>query len=419
MCLAFSLYGFSMASRIGKRIILRPRLALGCSFIVLAGFALAQSSETTSIERYAQVGQRALAEGNYPAAEQAFEKLRELEPGVAEVHANLGLIYFQQRKYDAAVPALRKALKLKPSLQKTDMLLAISLSELGRYDEALPGLEKNFRRSTDPEAKRMCGLQLERAYTGLQRDNKAVEVALELNRLFPNDPEILYHNGKIFGNFAFLDMQKLVRVAPTSVWRHLAAAEAQESQGAYAPAIAEYERVLELDPRRPGVHYRLGRTLLQRSHDANSPNDIAEATKQFEQELQLDPSNASAAYELGEINLKAAQLGNAQKFFELALKNYPDFEEAHVGLAATLVTLQQPEQALPHLQKAITANPQDEAAWYRLFQVQRSLGNAAEEQKALAEFKLLHQKSVQQNGLEPVFSPREVTKQEVQPEAAQ
>ena len=60
----------------------------------------------------------------------------------------------------------------------------------------------------------MCGLQLLRAYSGLRRDSKAVEVALELNRLYPDDPEVLYHTGRIFGNFAFLNMQKLAQVAP-------------------------------------------------------------------------------------------------------------------------------------------------------------------------------------------------------------
>jgi hypothetical protein len=41
------------------------------------------------------------------------------------------------------------------------------------------------------------GLQLQRAYTGLRQDDKAVEVALELTRAFPKDPEVLYHAGRL------------------------------------------------------------------------------------------------------------------------------------------------------------------------------------------------------------------------------
>src|SRR5262249_34504787 len=149
------------------------------------------------IERYSQEGQKALAEGRYSDAESAFEKLRKLEPDVPEIYANLGLIYFQEKKFDQAVPSLRHALKLNPALSRLDSLLAMSLSELGQYREALPGLEKGFHHSADPAVKRMCGLQLERAYTWLHEDAKAVQVALELDNLYPNDPEILYHNARI------------------------------------------------------------------------------------------------------------------------------------------------------------------------------------------------------------------------------
>jgi tetratricopeptide (TPR) repeat protein len=371
------------------------------------------------VEQYSAEGQRALAAGNYSAAEQALEKLRDLEPGVAEVHANLGLIYFQQGKFEQAVPALRHALKIKPSLTKSDSLLAMSLSELGHYSEALPGLEKGFHRSSDPEIKRMCGLQLERAYTGLKRDSKAVEVAMELNRLYPDDPEVLYHNGRIFGNFAFLSILKLAQVAPNSVWRHLAAAEAHESQGSYDQAIPEYREVLALDPRRPGIHYRIGRTLLSRSWQRHSPDDPVEAEKEFQQELQVDPSNANAAYELGEMRRKANQIDDAQRYFEQALLHYPDFPEAHMGLTAALLEKNQPEQALVHAQKAVAADPGNEVCWYRLARVQRKLGNAAEQQKAMAEFHRLHDQSTRQKGFDPAGSASEVTKQEVDSNAAQ
>jgi len=203
-------------------------------------FAPAVMGQDSKVRRYSDAGQSALAAADYVGAERAYEKLRDLEPGIAEVHANLGLIYFEEKKFDQAVPALRQALRLKPSLVKSESLLAMSLSELGRYSEALPGLETGFHRSSEPEVKRICGLELERSYTALKKDSKSVEVAIELNRLYPDDPEILHQTGKVYGNFAFVTMQKLAQVAPGSVWRHLAAAEAHESQGSYSQAIQEY-----------------------------------------------------------------------------------------------------------------------------------------------------------------------------------
>lgn len=390
----------------------------GAVWLVISG-AFLSFAQNNPVERYAAEGQAALAAGRYLDAEKAFEKLRELEPGVAEIHANLGLIYFEERKFEEAVRVLRQALKLKPTLTKTDNLLGLSLSELGRYHEALPSLEACLRHSTDADIKRMCGLELERAYTGLKRDKNAVEVAMELNRLYPDDPEILYQTGKIYGNFAFLTMWKLAQVAPNSVWRHLAAGEAQESQGSYDQAIQEYREVLRLQPGRPGIHYRIGRTLLSRYWQRHLPDDTAEAQKEFEQELLSFPGNANAAYELGELYRRARQAVEAEKYFGQAIHDYPDFAEAHLGLAAVLMEKKESEQALVHAQKAVAADPENEAGWYRLAQIQKALGNAAEQEKAIAEYRRLHDQSTRRKGFDPAgspfSSPSEVTKQTADP----
>src|SRR5690348_6885900 len=100
------------------------------------------ATQTAGLEQQYAEAQRALAEGRYSDAEEAFERLRESNPAVAEIHANLGLVYFQEKKFDQAIPELRQALKLKPSLANSAALLAMSLSELGHYAEAVPGLEK-------------------------------------------------------------------------------------------------------------------------------------------------------------------------------------------------------------------------------------------------------------------------------------
>ncbi|MFL6436194.1 MAG: tetratricopeptide repeat protein [Terriglobales bacterium] len=371
--------------------------------------------QPSPLERQYKAAQEALTAGNYPEAQRLFEKLALANPTVAEIHANLGLIYFEERMFQPAIKELRGALKLNPRLSRSAAVLAMSLSEVGEFTEALPGLEKGFH-ALDPEIKRMCGLQLERAYTALKRDSKAVEVALELNRLYPDDAEVLYHNGKIFGNFAFLTIQKLAQVAPDSIWRHEAAAEVYESQGMNDLATTEFREVLARDPQHPGIHFRLGRILLARSRVNSSPDDATRALKEFQQELQLDPTNANSAYEIADIQRNAGNFPEAANFFEQALKYYPGFEEAHLGLAATLLAEKKPELALPHVQTAIALNADDDVGWYRLAQVQRALGNTAQQQKAIAEFQRLRaKKQSQQAATVENFSRSEVTKQELGP----
>ena len=180
---------------------------------------------------------------------------------------------------------------------------------LASYDEALPAVTKAFSQSADPVLRRMAGLHLQRIYTGLGRDRDAVDVALRLSRLYPDDPEVLYHSGRLFANFAYLQTMRLATVAPDSVWLHQAAGEANESQGLYDAALREYRQVLAAAPRRPGIHFRIGRVLLERSNgDTATPEMLADAAKRgaFEAELALDPTNANAAYELAEMHARPA-----------------------------------------------------------------------------------------------------------------
>lgn len=390
----------------------RIKLARVLIFLLITSISVfAQSASDAQLQRYAQAGEKALAAGRYDEAAQAYEKIRELAPNMAEAHARLGLIYFQSGKFEQAVPALRQAIKLKPTLPNIDVLLAMSLSELGQYQEAVPILQKGFKRTTDPALKRSSGLQLQRAYTGLQQDDKAVEIALELTRLYPKDPEILYHASRLFANYAYLSAVKISQVAPDSLWLHLAAGEAHESQGQLESALGAYQAVLKINPNHPGIHFRLGRVQLARA--AQDANAETAALKEFEQELQLDPTNANAAYEAGELHRKASRFEQAKELFALAVKHYPDFEDALVGLGRTEVALQQAKQAVPPLRKAVALNARNEVAWFQLAQAYKILGNAAEQQKAFAEYQ--RSRNLKTRTLAaPNFSRPEVTKQKVE-----
>jgi tetratricopeptide (TPR) repeat protein len=346
----------------------------------------AQGSDPPASQQLAIAGERALVEGRYTDAEEAYEALRRLTPGTGEIHARLGLIYFQQGKFADAIQPLREALRLKPGLPKVPALLAMSLSELGRFKEALPALTKAFAEPGDPVVRRMAGLHLLRAYTGLERDSDAVDVALRLSRLHPDDPEVLYHSGRLFANFAYLQTIRLASVAPDSAWLHLAAGETNESQGLHDAAIQEYRQVLRAAPRRPGVHFRIGRVLLDRAKGDDAGTDAQEARRAFEAELALDPTNANAAYELGEMARRAGDLEAARQRFGEAVAHYPAFEQALVGLGRTLIALDRPVDAIPHLQAALDKDPENHVALYQLAHAHRALGDTAAQQKALAAF---------------------------------
>ena len=358
--------------------------------LVLFVHCFASPQSNASAAELASAGQQALAAGRYAEAQQAFEQLARLEPSVAEVHATLAAICYKQRAYEEAAHEAQTALKLKPTLPRLDSLLGLSLAELNRYNEALPRLEKGFKQTADSDTRRLCGLQLLRVYTDLDRDADAVEVALQLNKLFPDDPEILYHTGRVYGNYAYVTMEKLHDKAAGSVWMLQAQGEANEAQKDYDSAIIAFNHVLEMDPRRPGIHYRLGRVYLARFNTTQKPDDRDSALREFEAELEVDPGNGNARYEIAVLDANSGNLDDARAQFEQALSRYPDFEEALVGLAGVDLDAQKPADAVPLLERATKLRPDDEVAWYRLAQAHRASGNRQGQETALAQFRKLH-----------------------------
>ena len=393
--------------------------------ILLAGSIAAQAAMQgaagdASFAPLYRSAQAAMAAGRYDEARASFERLEKMDPSVAEVHATLGALCYKAGDFDRAIEEIHAARKLKPELSGLDALLSLSLAESGKSREALPGLEKAFHAGKDPEVKRQAGLELAHVYAELSMDRRAAETALELRDTYKDDPEVLYNAGKILGNSAYLTMQDLFHGAGGSLWAQLAEADAHESQGQFADAISGYRKVLEIDPRHVNVHYRMGRTYLTQWQSSHADQDLAAAEAEFANEIEVNPGNANAAYELAGLRWKHGDDASAEHLYESAIRFYPNFEEAEVGLAGILLEEQKPTQAAAHLQKATALRKDDEVAWYRLAMAERQLGDANAQRLAMAEFQKLRSHSASsQSKAATAQSQDSVTPQELGSDAKQ
>jgi len=148
----------------------------------------------------------------------------------------------------------------------------ISLATKGRCREALPVLRKASSYLADKQLKYQATMSLARCAVSLDQMETAVQALLLLNREFPHDPEVLYTTTHFFSELASRASQDLASTSPASPQAQELDAEAFESQGNWDKAAAEYNRILEQNPRLPGIHYRLGRVFL-----AKTPADAEEA----------------------------------------------------------------------------------------------------------------------------------------------
>ena len=91
-------------------------------------------------ERWNDYGIGLLLQGDLKAAEAAFLKVTEMEPGYADGWVNVARARIQEGNMIGAEEMLRKALTIDPELAKTHFFLGTALKSLGRYDEALTHL---------------------------------------------------------------------------------------------------------------------------------------------------------------------------------------------------------------------------------------------------------------------------------------
>src|SRR3989454_4965641 len=317
-------------------------------------------AEVLSISKRAQ---EEMAAKNWAAAVKSLEKLADLAPDVSEVQGNLGVAYYSDNRVSEAAKAFERALQLNPKMTRAETMLGLCYAELGENRQAVTILAAAFRRPADSQMGRLIGLDLQRAYAGSEQYDKAIAVADELLKRYPDDPEILFQSSRLHADRAYELMTQLMQAAPSSVWLHYATAEVHASLQRYDLAIVEYRNVLEMEPRMPGIHSRLGRAILQGSKDTNA---VEQALHEFELELNISPDNSDAEYEIGEIYRQRGKFEPALAHFSKAVQHHPDFTQARIGLASTLISQGRSREALGQLLEAVSVQPQNEVSPYLL-----------------------------------------------------
>jgi len=255
----------------------------------------------------------------------------------------------------------------------------ISLAAKGRCREALPVLRKTSSSLADKQLKYQSTMSIARCAMSLNQMETAVQAILALNREFPHDPEVLYTTTHFFSELASRASQDLAATSPASPQAQQLDAEAFESQGNWDKAAAEYKRILEQNPRLPGIHYRLGRIFL-----AKTPADAEGAKKEFDAELAIDPSNASAEFMLGEMDRQAGQWDQASGHFSRASRIDEGFAEAYLALGMSLNSAGKFPDAIAPLQTYVKMQPADPAGHYQLGTAYARSGHKQEAEKEMA-----------------------------------
>jgi len=291
--------------------------------------------------------QQAQAAQNYTAAVIAYQRAVRIEPNMAELWANLGLMQRQAGDERGAMVSFQQANRLKPSLYVPNLFLGNDYLRAGKASEAIPFLTKANRiNKTDPQAP----LALGRAYyvTG-----KFTAAAQEFSRALALDPKLgdaWFALGIARLNEVEDDARKMSVEAKDSPFAGALFAESLEKQARFNEAATLYRSLLDSHPQPPCLRSALGFALLRhRDSEGAAAEFAAERAAHPECGLAL-LGQARIAIDQGD-NRQAANLlqklwGRDQGFFATnaaILIDGPSNEAA----SAVVAWFSQPEANIP------------------------------------------------------------------------
>jgi predicted Zn-dependent protease len=249
---------------------------------------------------------------------------------------------------------------------------AIRLVENGRCQEALPVLKRALPHIANKDLKYHAAMGVTRCAMSVQDDQASADALLLLMKDFPDDPEVLYIATHYFSEMGMRAAQELTAKAPSSSQARKLQAEALESQGKNEEAADVYNKILEDNPKTPGIHYRLGQILLS---EAGATGSTDSAKLEFQKELQVDPRNAASEFILGELARRQGQWDEAIAHFTRASTLDVGFAEAYLALGMSLNASGNFGQAVKPLEGYVQMQPADPAGHYQLAMSYARTGN--------------------------------------------
>src|SRR6185503_3406073 len=271
----------------------------------------------------------------------------------------------------------------------------LKLANDGQCPQAIPILRKAAAQPGGKELKRQVGFNGVRCAMSENQPDAAVDFLRFLNREFPHDPDVLYVSVHTYSDLSTSAAQELAATAPNSYQARRRNAEALELQGKWDQAAGEYKRILQQDPRMPGIHFLLARLLLSKPDP--SPTVAEEAKKELQQEIEIDPSNAGAEYVLGELARQDSQWPEAIAHFTRATKLDATFGDAYLGLGVSLISSKQFPEAVPPLETAVKLEPRNPAAHYNLAMAYNRSGRKQDADREFA----IHRQMTEKSGAQP------------------
>lgn len=348
-------------------------LAISTPLWAAPGPTQGAAEANAELARHFRAGQEALQAGRPELAVEEFRKVLDLQPGLVEARANLGLAYYLLGEYERATAELSAAARQRPNLVAANLFLGLSHLKLGQPEKAAAPLERVLNQdSSNREARRAL------ASSHLAQDDYRAALK-EFRVLFSQESdqaEAWYQLGRDYLQLSTRLAARMASEFRETAWAHRLAGDVLALRDFWNDAVSEYRQALEVDPHQIGLQASLGTAFLRL-------RKLAEAEAAFLAELQLDANNEQALLGMAELSLARSDAQAALQWIEKLSELAPDFvsvlhEPPPVGIP--------PERAASLIDR-LQGDPTSRPAHLLLAVLHKTAGRP---EKAEEHFKLFH-----------------------------
>jgi tetratricopeptide (TPR) repeat protein len=251
------------------------------------------SIDSTKADYFLTMANIHFATMNIPKSEEAFQKAISIDNKNIEAYLKLAEMYLYLKKYKESIQNANEALKVDPHLAKAYFLKGYVMAESGDTSRAI----SNYQTCVEQEpayydAFMQLGLIYSRRLKPL-----AVEYLNKALALRPSSTEVIYARGLFY----------------------------QES-GDIDRAVADYNKILEIDPNYKDAYYNLGYI------EVNYRKNYQKGIEFFTKAIEKDKYYAQAFYNRGYCYEMLGDKQKAMADYKSALENAPKYDMAIKGM---------------------------------------------------------------------------------------
>jgi protein O-GlcNAc transferase len=356
-------------------------------FVVVHASVVALPAQESPATAAFREGAAAQQRGDLQSAAEAYRRAIEIEPRLAEAHANLGAVLARLGRYEDAVLSIERALAINPKLTAARLNLGLAhyragaLSAAAEAFHAVHGAEPSLL-----QARQLLGLVL----VELGRDAEAIP-HLEASAQAADEPAVLFALGRAYSRRgdprAEIVADRLAKLPEgKALWHQLRGLVLQRDDR-HQNALEAFEAAAALNAGLPQLSVNIGVSRL-------ALGDRDGARQAFNAALVRSDRDAAAHIYLAWMDEQDDRLLDARRHAEQAVALEGGLAESQGLLGRILLKQGNPALATPHLEAAVAAEPRNASWRFLLGQAYQRSGHTEAATRQFAEARSLKEQEV-------------------------